>query len=711
MSAVHLIIDREDLALREQIRDLLAPDHDPHWYTVGGGATDTLLGALLPLAPVPLVVVVTDRLLTNPNLVAGLPDRLAALPEVVPLTADLRGPLDSNDLRFHYLDRWQRRYLELRGESAHYAADALANFQQYLQRVRQSSLDFEPLLDCLVGREPLALTSVREDSKQLTDRLGTTPPTRPAPAPKSVTPPAAGERSAAELTVQAWELSDAGDEASALSLLSTAAGRPGAAPDLRFQYALMLALVHQDTAAARSVLDELLQDHPYHHDGLFLSGELYAAKENFAGARVQWDKLGDLNPGYPKLDERLAVLVAERFPDNHSEAVVHFKRALATGTVETATRIAYARLLANRLGRAKKARKVLRRAVKNDRKSGPAHYHLAVAEYAAGHVTAARQNYLLAIHLEPTYDTHDNRAAFFTEPTAVAGAERTEVKTLRKRVAKLERKLSARPGDHLRGLTVLVSGTTSGIGRATARSLAAAGCRILALGRRGERLDELGRELTDRHGTEYHRLELDVRNRRAVAEAITRLPDDWAAIDVLVNNAGKAKGFDPIHTGDLDHWDEMIDVNLRGLLYLTRAVTPGMVERGSGTVINVASTAGKEVYPNGNVYCATKHAVDALTYAMRLDLVKHGIRVGQICPAHVEETEFAVVRFDGDRERAKIYQDFQPLRSSDVAEAIRFMLDRPPHVNIMDVVLQGTQQASSTVVDRSGRAKFAPTDD
>ena len=187
----------------------------------------------------------------------------------------------------------------------------------------------------------------------------------------------------------------------------------------------------------------------------------------------------------------------------------------------------------------------------------------------------------------------------------------------------------------------------------------------------------------------------------------TLFPNSWQNIDFLINNAGKAKGVDPIQEGQLDHWDEMIDVNLKGLLYLTRAISPAMVERGSGMIVNVCSTAGKEVYPNGNVYCATKHAVDALTRAMRLDLVKHGIRVGQICPAMVEETEFSVVRYDGDAEKAKIYEDFQPLRSPDVAKAIEFMITQPAHVNILDMVIQGTQQASSTVVDRSGRDKYA----
>ncbi|OAV45901.1 NAD(P)-dependent oxidoreductase [Lewinella sp. 4G2] len=260
----------------------------------------------------------------------------------------------------------------------------------------------------------------------------------------------------------------------------------------------------------------------------------------------------------------------------------------------------------------------------------------------------------------------------------------------------------------MEGKTALISGATSGIGRATSVRLAAAGCRLILLARRTARLEELAAELDANYGTECHLITADVRDREKLSRKLSALPEDWKKIDLLLNNAGKAKGFDPIHEGDYDHWDEMIDVNLKGLLTLTREVSPLMVSRGAGTIINVCSTAGKEVYPNGNVYCATKHAVDALTYAMRLDLVKYGIRVGQICPAHVEETEFAVVRFDGDRQRAKIYEDFQPLRSRDVADAVYFMFAQPAHVNIMDVVLQGTQQASSTVVDRSGREKFKP---
>ncbi|RME93109.1 MAG: SDR family NAD(P)-dependent oxidoreductase, partial [Bacteroidetes bacterium] len=166
-------------------------------------------------------------------------------------------------------------------------------------------------------------------------------------------------------------------------------------------------------------------------------------------------------------------------------------------------------------------------------------------------------------------------------------------------------------------------------------------------------------------------------------------------------------GLDYIHEGNLAHWDEMVDTNIKGLLYVSRAVLPLMLKRAQGHVINLCSTAGKEVYPKGAVYCATKHAVDALTQGMRLDLYTHGIRVSQVCPAHVEDTEFAEVRFDGDQQKAKIYEDFQPLRAEDVAEMITFLATRPPHVNVLDVVMQGTQQASSTLIDRSGRDKYA----
>ena len=250
---------------------------------------------------------------------------------------------------------------------------------------------------------------------------------------------------------------------------------------------------------------------------------------------------------------------------------------------------------------------------------------------------------------------------------------------------------------------VLITGASSGIGRATAEIFALNGYRLILTGRRMERLEELKNRFEADYGSEVHLLQFDVRDQKAVEAAISQLPESFQDIDILVNNAGLAKGLAPIHEGNLDHWETMIDTNLKGLLYVTHMVSPGMVRRRKGHIINLGSSASKEAYPNGNVYCATKFAVEALTKSMRFDLHAHNIRVSQVSPGHVEETEFAITRFDGDAERAKIYNDFQPLKSSDVAEAIYFMATRPPHVNIQDIQLFATQQASSMVINRSGR--------
>ncbi len=252
---------------------------------------------------------------------------------------------------------------------------------------------------------------------------------------------------------------------------------------------------------------------------------------------------------------------------------------------------------------------------------------------------------------------------------------------------------------------ILITGATSGIGLATARLLAEAGHNLILTGRRTERLEELKAELLRDHpGIQVKILAFDVRNQPEVEKALLSLDDQ--AIDVLINNAGLAKGFSEIHEGELEHWEQMIDTNIKGLLYVTKIVSGWMVERERGQILNVCSVAGKQPYPRGNVYCATKHAVDALTHTMRIDLHKYGIRVGQVSPSHVEETEFAEVRFDDKERGAEVYDNFQPLKSSDVAEIISFMISRPAHVNIQDVDVFGSQQATATIVDRSGRDKF-----
>lgn len=257
--------------------------------------------------------------------------------------------------------------------------------------------------------------------------------------------------------------------------------------------------------------------------------------------------------------------------------------------------------------------------------------------------------------------------------------------------------------EKLASKNVMVTGATSGIGKATASLFAKNGYNLIITGRRKERLEEIKNKLKRKYVIKVKTLCFDVREESQCKKAVKSLTGEWGKIDILINNAGLAKGLDPIHKGNSDHWNTMIDTNIKGLLFVTRAVTPRMVKRGKGHIINVCSTAGHEVYPSGNVYCATKHAVDALTKGMRLDLYKQGVKVSQVSPAHVEETEFAINRFDGDTDKAKIYDDFKPLKAKDVADTIYYIATRPKYINIQDVVLMGAQQANSTNIDRSGR--------
>jgi len=242
----------------------------------------------------------------------------------------------------------------------------------------------------------------------------------------------------------------------------------------------------------------------------------------------------------------------------------------------------------------------------------------------------------------------------------------------------------------------LITGATAGIGEATAFKLAEEGINLIITGRRETRLLQLKNKLEQLNVRVLSRC-FDVRDELAVKEALGSLPEEWQKIDILVNNAGLAAGMNALHEGDSDDWNRMIDTNVKGLLYVTRAVTPGMVARGRGQIINIGSIAGKEVYPNGNVYCATKHAVDALTRGMRIDLLPYGIKVTQICPGAVE-TEFSLVRFHGDAVRAgKVYEGFENLVAGDIAECIYFVVTRPTHVNINDMVVMPTAQATATL--------------
>ena len=248
--------------------------------------------------------------------------------------------------------------------------------------------------------------------------------------------------------------------------------------------------------------------------------------------------------------------------------------------------------------------------------------------------------------------------------------------------------------------TILITGATSGIGKACAEKFAAKGYDLIITGRRNDRLQNLKNKLVDKHNVKVLTLCFDVRDKEEVIGAIKGLDDHWKKIDVLVNNAGLALDLKPIHEGDFNNWDTMIDTNIKGLLYMSKLVASLMIKNNSGHIINIGSIAGKEAYPNGNVYCATKHAVDGLTRAMRLDLFRLGIRVSQIAPGAVE-TEFSEVRFHGDKKTAeKVYKGYTPLTAEDVAELIYFVASQPHHVNISDLLIMPMAQANATTFNK-----------
>ncbi len=245
-----------------------------------------------------------------------------------------------------------------------------------------------------------------------------------------------------------------------------------------------------------------------------------------------------------------------------------------------------------------------------------------------------------------------------------------------------------------------ITGATAGIGKATALALAKEGYDVIITGRRSDKLQQVSGEIALKTGREVLPLTLDMRDQQAVEKAITNLTAEWKDIEVLVNNAGLAAGLDFINEGSIDDWEAMIDTNIKGLLYATRAVSPIMVSRKRGHIINISSIAGKEVYEKGNVYCGTKHAVDAITKGTRIDLVKHGIKVTSVSPGAVD-TEFSNVRFKGDKEKADaVYKGYTPLFADDVAEAVLFAVTRPPHVNINDLLIMSAAQASAAYLHR-----------
>ena len=242
----------------------------------------------------------------------------------------------------------------------------------------------------------------------------------------------------------------------------------------------------------------------------------------------------------------------------------------------------------------------------------------------------------------------------------------------------------------------MITGATAGIGEATAHLYAQNGYDLIITGRRDNLLQTLKNKLENQYGIEVLTLCFDVRDKEAVNNSISNLEDKWRNIGILINNAGLAKGFHDIQDGNIEDWETMIDTNIKGLLYVSRQIMPIMIKNHSGHIVNISSIAGKEVYTKGNVYCSTKHAVEGITKAMRIDMLPHKIKVTAVCPGAVE-TEFSVVRFEGDQDRAdSVYDGYQPLKAHDIAEAIYFATSRPAHVNINDLLIMPTAQANTS---------------
>jgi NADP-dependent 3-hydroxy acid dehydrogenase YdfG len=728
MNRILLAYAPENAALAESIDHQLSRVGIPFEHISGA------LAATLESTGEPVVLIVTDNLLKNQACMTGLPaavETLAAQNLLLAVTADGQGAdgrpvqtqLDRMANALHYMSHWQNAWLALSERYQHAqgtekaaveieldAVRAIANqvgdfigalrnvgyrtwpqfeaneFEAFFQRFglqdwhgqyrrlvaqtleNQSIADSghlpeTPLSSGVLAPEPIHETELppppppavetdfewNDAPAQATDTpLEPTTTEEVASATiESAPPPPANDIEQA--VRDAWFWLEKGHLERGIELLQVVAEQYPENTHLQAEYQSALTKYSTPTEEAEPSTEPPSTAHHQPNNeakSYDLMGDMAAEKGDYLFAKYCWDRVAELEPNFPGLYRKLGLMTSEHLRDYRETAAIYLHKALEINPKDQEVRHALAQL--------------------EDRPT-------------------------TTLSVPPTPETTPD-----PPPQPITGGILADAPPAPAPEAPPRAPHNTQP-------TALITGSTSGIGRATAETFARHGYRLIITGRRMERLVELKKYLEAAFSTEILALPFDVRYPGAVQAALGSLPESFQNIDVLINNAGLAKGLAPIHEGSLEHWETMIDTNIKGLLYVTRVISPGMVRRRQGHIINICSSAGKEAYPNGNVYCATKFAVDALTKSMRFDLHAHNIRVGQVSPGHVEETEFALNRFDGDTERAKIYTDFQPLTSSDIADTIYFMVSRPTHVNIQDIHLFGTQQASSTVIDRSGR--------
>ena len=454
----------------------------------------------------------------------------------------------------------------------------------------------------------------------------------------------------------------------------------------RYQLAAELAQQSRLTEATEQ-LEILLETDRKSVEAYVLLAYLAEQQGDYTLSLNSLEKVALLNPDYPGIYYKLGQLTKDHFKKQGRKALRYFQDAVVQDPSNADAQYRLAMMLIEQKGDHATAIEHLTRAVESAPQHDAAAFELAKCYAEISDQKSAATFYARASGLNSAFKSAENDALFYYEepqPEPIVAEE-------------------PEPIVNDNGMTVMITGATAGIGRATAEIFAKNGYRLILTGRRNDRLEDIKTTFETTYHNRIQTLNFDVRSLEGIKNAVNTLEEDFKHVDILINNAGLASGLSPIHEGDVSDWEVMIDTNIKGLLYITRAIAPSMVARKKGHIINLSSIAGKEIYPNGNVYIATKHAVDALTKAMRVDLHKYGIRVSQVAPGAVEETEFALVRFHGDAEKARIYDEFTPLKASDVAESIYFIASRADYVNIQDIVLAGTQQAMAAFVDRSGR--------